>query len=147
MMPRYFIDTNLVVYANDRRDPKKQGRALEIIGQLMTSGTGALSVQVLQEYANTALFKLDQEPEVVIRQLRLLEALAVIVPSPTSVRRAVEIRNAYRISFWDAAIISAAEEAECDIVLSEDLNDNQYYAGIRVVNPLADSFDMLTLGS
>ena len=60
-MARYFIDTNLIVYANDRRDLNKQSRALEVLKQLMSVGNGALSVQVLQEYANTALAKLDQE--------------------------------------------------------------------------------------
>ena len=48
-MARYFVDSNLVVYANDRRDPKKQTRALEVLKQLMTSGNGVLSIQVLQD--------------------------------------------------------------------------------------------------
>lgn len=140
-MAKYFIDSNLVVYANDRRDAQKQSRALEVLRQLMTAGNGALSTQVLQEYANTALTKLEQEPQVVIRQIKLLECLTVVVPSPTSVRRTVEVRNAYNISFWDAAIVAAAESAECDIILSEDLNAGQYYAGIQVVNPFSESFD------
>jgi len=140
-MARYFIDSNLVVYANDRREAQKQSRALEVLKQLMTTRNGVLSTQVLQEYTNTALTKLEQEPQVVIRQIKLLECLAVIVPSPTSVRRTVEIRNTYNISFWDAAIVAAAESAECDIILSEDLNAGQYYAGIQVVNPFSENFD------
>lgn len=140
-MARYFIDTNLVVYANDRRDPKKQSRALEVLKQLMTTGKGVLSTQVLQEYANTALTKLEQAPPVVIRQVKLLECLTVVAPSPASVRRAVEVRSTYRIGFWDAAIVAAAEAAECDVILSEDLNAGQYYAGIQVVNPFSKEFD------
>jgi len=140
-MARYFIDSNLVVYANDRRDSQKQNRALEILKRLMTAGNGVLSVQVLQEYANTALIKLEQESQVVIRQIKLLECLAIVAPSPASVRRAVEMRNTYNISFWDAAIIAAAESVECDVILSEDLNAGQYYAGIQVVNPFSESFD------
>ncbi len=77
----------------------------------------------------------------VLRQIRLLECLTVVVPSPASVRRAVEVRNTYRIGFWDAAIIAAAEGGECDVILSEDLSAGQYYAGIQVVNPFSEDFD------
>ena len=144
-MARYFVDSNLVVYANDRRDPEKQARALEVVTQLMTAGNGVLSIQVLQEYANTALAKLEQEPQVVIRQIKLLDCLTTIAPSPASVRRTVEVRNTYRISFWDAAIVVAAEAGECDIILSEDLNAGQYYAGIQVANPFGEGFDTSAL--
>ena len=66
---------------------------------------------------------------VVLRQLRLLDIFKIIAPSPAMVRRGVEIRNSYRISFWDAGIVAAAEIAECDYILSEDLNTGQYYVG------------------
>ncbi|MFW6179504.1 MAG: PIN domain-containing protein, partial [Desulfohalobiaceae bacterium] len=88
----------------------------------MSACNGVVSVQVLQEYANIALKKLEQDPPVVMRQLKLLEALNVVIPSPKSVRRAVEIRETYRISFWDAGIIVAAEEADCEVIFSEDLS-------------------------
>jgi predicted nucleic acid-binding protein len=140
-MSRYFADTNLFVYANDQRDLGKQSRALAVLRGLMQSGNGAVSVQVLQEYANTALAKLGQSPDVVIRQMRLMESLGVVLPSPATVRRTVEIRQSYGIGFWDASIIAAAESAECDVVLSEDLNDGQYYAGVLVLNPFAAGFD------
>ena len=144
-MARYFVDTNVVVYANDERDPQKQRQALALLSQLMTTGNGALSIQVLQEYANTALSKLNQDSQVVMRQVRLLESLTVVIPSPATVRRAVEVRNAYHISFWEAATISAAEAAECDILLSEDLNADQYYAAIQVINPFSEGFDASSL--
>lgn len=140
-MTRCFIDSNIVVYANDTRAGAKQDKAIEAISACMTGGNGVVSVQVLQEYANIALKKLEQEPSVVMRQLKLLEALSVVIPSPKSVRRAVEIRETYRISFWDAGIIAAAEDADCEVIFSEDLNAGQYYAGIAVVNPLLDEVD------
>ncbi|MFP4049552.1 MAG: hypothetical protein ACLFT8_06345 [Desulfovermiculus sp.] len=82
-----------------------------------------------------------------MRQLKLLEALNVVIPSPKSVRRAVEIQETYRISFWDAGIIVAVEEADCEVIFSEDLSAGQYYAGIAVVNPLLDEVDPLTYAS
>lgn len=140
-MTRCFIDSSIVVYANDRSAGSKQSRAVEIISACMTGGNGVVSIQVLQEYAHIALKKLGQDHPVVMRQLKLLEAFTLITPSPKSVRRAVEIRQSYRISFWDAGIVAAAEDADCGVIFSEDLNNGQYYAGIAVVNPLLSDFD------
>lgn len=130
-----FIDTNLIVYANDRRDAKKQEQALDLIRREMREGTGVISIQVMQEYANTALNKLNQEAGIVLRQLALLETLTVVYPDPPMVRRAVELKLLFQLSFWDASILAAAENAGCSQLLSEDLNEGQAYGAIRVVNP------------
>jgi len=134
-MKQYFIDTNIIVYANDARDKEKQAKALQIVAEHMKAGTGVISTQVLQEYAQVALNKLHQRQDVILRQLVLLEELKVIQQSPALIRRAVEIKAAYRISFWDACIIAAAEYAKCHCILSEDLNAGQFYSGIAMQNP------------
>jgi len=72
-MSRCFIDSNIIVYANDTRDEEKQSKALEIISEHLKSGTGVLSTQVLQKFAHVALNKLHQRQDVVLRQLVLLE--------------------------------------------------------------------------
>lgn len=131
-----FIDTNLIVYANDRRDEMKQARALAVVRKALREGSGVISVQVLQEYANTALNKLGQAPAVVLRQLALLESLEVVRPDAKMVIRAVELQSLYQISFWDASILAAAESAGCTRLFTEDLNEGQIYGSIRVINPL-----------
>ncbi len=50
-MSKSFIDTNIIIYANDARDEAKQKTALGIVAHHMKSGTGVISTQVLQEYA------------------------------------------------------------------------------------------------
>jgi len=125
----------LIVYANDSHDPKKQGAAIDLIKSLMVDGIGVVSSQVLQEYANTALIKLKQRHDIVLRQLSLLESFEVVLLRPALIRRAIEIRSSYTLSFWDSCIISAAESAQCDIILSEDLNAGHYYSGIKLSNP------------
>ena len=144
-MKRYFIDSNLLVYANDRNAGEKQNRAIEVIGMCMKAGNGVISIQVLQEYANIALTKLMQDAAVVLRQLTLLEVFRIIAPSSAMVRRMIEIRSAYRISFWDSGIVAAAETAGCNGILSEDLNTGQFYAGVKVTNPFAPGFDSAEL--
>ncbi len=136
-----FFDSNVVVYANDGRDAAKQKRALALIGDALRSGSGVVSTQVLQEYANVALGKLGQRQDVVLRQLALLERLQVVPQTPPLVRRAVELHGLYGITFWDAAIVAAAESRGCDRILSEDLNAGQFYGGVVVVNPFAKQHD------
>ena len=136
-MKKYFIDTNILVYANDCRIPKKQDTAIGVITRLMQDGTGVISTQVMQEYASVALTKLKQQPDVVLRQLVLLESFEVVALSPALVRRSVEIKSTFAINFWDACIISAAEHARCDTIYSEDLNQGQFYSGAVVKNPFA----------
>lgn len=135
-MKKIFIDTNLIVYANDCRDPQKQRKAIELVKGLMDNGLGVISTQVLQEYSSVALSKLKQDHAIVLRQLTLLESFDVVLIEPALIRRAIEIRSSYSISFWDSCIISAAESAGCDCIYSEDLNAGQYYSGIKVINPL-----------
>lgn len=57
-MNKVFLDTNLIVYANDTRDAQKQARAIELVAAAIREGTGVISTQVMQEYAVTASGKI-----------------------------------------------------------------------------------------
>ena len=85
--------------------------------------------------AITALNKLGQKYDVVIRQIKLLENFEVIQQSAEMITRAIEIMQTYQINFWDSCIISNAEYAKCHILYPEDLNSGQYYSGIKIINP------------
>lgn len=130
-----FLDTNIIVYANDRRDPKKQKRCVELIARALQTRDATVSTQVFFEFANVALSKLGQNAAVVRRQIELLSSLPVIPQSAALAIRATEIKELYGISFWDAGIVAAAEAGHCTRILSEDLNDGQVYCGVRLVNP------------
>ena len=134
-MDKVFLDTNIVVYANDTRDKQKQDKALQLITGLMKAKTGTISTQILQEYTFVAIKKLHQDYSIILRQLKLLESFEVVRQSPEMIRRAVELMQSYKIGFWDSCIISNAEYANCSLIYSEDLNAGQYYSGIRVENP------------
>ena len=132
-----FLDTNLIVCANDARDPQKQARAIEVITREMRGGTGVISTQVMQEYAVVAGSKLHQAPDTIVRQLLLLESLEVVQVTPVLIRRGLELQFRYQINDWDASILAAAEQAQCGRLLTEDLNPGQLYATVRIENPLA----------
>jgi predicted nucleic acid-binding protein len=134
-----FLDTNVIVYANDSADLEKQGKALELIQSHMRPGTGVISTQVLQEYAVNALAKLGQAVPVIMHQLHLLESFKVINMTSELVRRGLEIKNLYGLNYWDSLIIAAAESAGCDHILSEDLNPGQSYCGMTCINPFGSN--------
>lgn len=135
-----FADTNVLLYAisSVTEEREKARRANEILEE----GDLALSTQVLQEFYVQATratrgdaISHDQAVGVVESFLRfnVVEATAALVLA------AATTSERFRISYWDAAILEAARFAGCEVVLSEDLNDGQDYAGVRVENPFAMS--------
>ena len=70
-----------------------------------------------------------------------IKALPVVEIDAQLVERAIETLRRYGISYWDALIVAAAERSGCRKLLSEDLNPDQGYHGIVVVNPFATVAD------
>ena len=131
-----FIDTNVLVYAYDRSDQRKQGVARELIRKGL-AGDVLLSTQVLAEFAATLLHKLSPaaRPAEVQVALDALGPIRVIAPDGEMVRRAVEAKAQYGLHFYDGMIVAAAERAGCARIWSEDLNASQKYFGVAVENP------------
>lgn len=136
-MTKTFLDTNVIVYANDARIPWKQALAIELVTRSIREGTGVISTQVMQEYAVVAAGKLRQDADTILRQLLLLESMEVVEVTPLLIRRALELQFRYQINYWDAGILAAAEHARCHRLWSEDLNPGQLYATVRIENPFA----------
>ena len=137
MSANYFLDSNILVYAHDAADPEKQQRAQNLIFEGMRETTGVISAQVLNEFFVTATKKIEQPLSIPSTRhiLLLLSHLEVVDLDYDMVIRAVGIQQEYRISHWDAMILSAAERAECGILYSEDLSHRQKYCGIECINP------------
>lgn len=136
MTGKVFLDTNVLVYASDDDTPAKQHIARRLIAE--QSGRAVVSTQVLQEYFVAATRKLGIEPlraKEVITQSE--SAFETIIVTPQIINRAVDGSILWRVSFWDALILSSAEDASCSVVFSEDLNPGQWYGGVRVENPFA----------
>jgi predicted nucleic acid-binding protein len=131
-----FLDTNVLVYAYDISDPKKQRVAQALVERAVAREVVA-SPQVLAEFAATLLHKLSPavRPEDVITILDALGPIKLIPPDAEVVRRAVEAHAAYGLHFYDGMIVAAAERAGCERIWSEDLNPGQKYFGVTVTNP------------
>ena len=133
-----FVDTNILIYAHDLDAGVKRERAMAQLRELWDSGAGRLSIQVLQEFYVNATQKLTT-PVARSTAREVIKTYGVWIHHPTTVEtitRATELAELARISFWDALIVASAEEVDAEEVLSEDLNDGQAIAGIKIVNPL-----------
>ena len=131
-----FLDTNVLVYAYDVSDLRKQQIARGLVLKAI-AGEISISTQVLAEFTATVLYKLS--PPLALNQITtVLDALIpvpLVVPDKEVVRRALEAHSSYGIHFYDGMIIAAAERSGANRIWSEDLNPNQEYFGIQVANP------------
>lgn len=140
MPEKYFVDTNILIYAHDRSAGVKHDRARQAIERLWNTGEGVLSTQVLQELCINLRRKVAKPLAIdEVRQL-LQDYLSweVVVNTPESVLQALEIEKRHKISFWDALVLHAAESAGAEVLYSEDLATGRRYGAIEVVNPLAE---------
>ena len=137
-MNKIFLDTNILVYANDHRDRQKQVKATKLVAECIGEQRGVISTQVLQEYASVASYKLHLDTETVTRRLLQFESMEVVQLTPGLIRRALELHARHRIHFWDASILAAAELARCTRLWSEDFAAGSVFGLLRVENPLVE---------
>lgn len=133
-----FLDSNILVYAYDASDPRKQRIAQDLVRRAVL-GEMVISTQVLAEFAATLLHKLSPAAPAqdVLSLLDALDPIKVISLDADTVRRAVAAHAEFGIHFYDGMIVAASERAGCSRILSEDLNPGQKYFGVLVENPFA----------
>jgi predicted nucleic acid-binding protein len=130
-----FVDTNIFIYSVSvaPENAAKRKRAMALI----TETDIHLSLQVVQEFIHVCLRKegIGFDSGTLHRTARQMLEFPCHVPSGTFVLRALDLQQAHRISYWDAAIIAAALELGCHTLYSEDLNHGQKYDSVTVINP------------
>jgi predicted nucleic acid-binding protein len=135
MIARYFIDTNVLLYAGSGANEDQAKKA--IARRVLAQADIGFSAQVMQEFYYAAVrkerLKITHDEAVLI--LEALRPFPILPVDRDLVIEAVAVTARYRLSYWDAAIIVAARRLSCDILYSEDLNHGQDYDGVKVVNP------------
>jgi predicted nucleic acid-binding protein len=134
MSVRSFLDTNILVYADDRDSPTKQKRAMELIAEHRRERTGVVSLQILQEYFVTITRKLGVDTTVARRKVELVAEFDVAVPEVTDILAAIDLLRLHGFSFWDALVLRAAKQTGCGVLFSEDFQAREV-DGVRIVNP------------
>jgi len=137
MTATYFVDTNVLVYARDASEAAKQPPAREWMDYLWGQHAGRLSVQVLQEYYQVVTRKLQpglsrQQARDDIRDLLAWQPVSM---SGAVIEQAWAVEEEYSLSWWDALIVAAARNEQCDYLLSEDMQDGQELGSLVVLNP------------
>lgn len=131
-----FFDTNILLYSisDDRGEAEKRGRAIA----LLQARDAALSVQVLQEFYVQATRSMRPDPlphDLAVRLMRSWMRFRVQETTVEVMLGALEITAAHRLSYWDAAIVSAARALGCRELLSEDMAHGRQIDGVRIVDP------------
>jgi predicted nucleic acid-binding protein len=138
MNAKTFVDTNVLIYAHDVDAKAKHDTAQSVLHDLWSQRAGVLSVQVLQEfYVNVtqkiALPLSKDTARLVVNSY----AIWCTETTPAEIAAAFRIEDEARIKFWDALIVASAAKSGAVRILSEDMNDQQVIAGVRIENPFA----------
>lgn len=130
-----FLDTNVAVYAIDTTRGAAHKR--QIARKILRDGNFGVSTQVLQEFYVTATKKLKRPFSVstAARWVDMLCRAELVNLDAALIKLAIVRSQRYQISYWDGAIIAAAEALGASILYSEDLSHGQSYGSVRVENP------------
>ena len=132
---RAFFDTNVLLYMFSTAEPGKQERARKLFEDYQRAEAVVLSTQVVQEFYAGGLRKLALPRATLAQLVQAFLSFPTIANGPDQIRRALEIEERHKISFWDALIVSAAEAARAEVLFTEDLNDGQRYGSVVARNP------------
>lgn len=133
-----FFDTNILLYMY-AGDEGKRARAKELFREYTRAGSMLLSTQVVQEFYAAGSRKLGMPRRELCDATAALLDFPLITISPSHIKAAIQNEERYRISFWDALILSAAESAGAEVLYTEDLNDGQRYGTVVAQNPFRPS--------
>ena len=136
-----FVDANVLVYSCDPRARSKQARAHEWLDLLWRENRGRTSMQVLSEYYANA----RRIGAVAAEDLwKSVEQYLAWNPQPIDeplLRRAHEVEQRWRLSWWDSMVVAAAQLQDCAVLLTEDLQDGGVYGTLTVRSPFTLSVE------
>ncbi|MDN5869663.1 MAG: PIN domain-containing protein [Nitrococcus sp.] len=133
-----FIDSNVFVYLFDETDDHKRGIAQRLVNNALSTRTGVISYQVVQETLNVMLCKLPSPVTVPDSQYflqKVMRPLWRVMPSNGLYQTSIDIQGRYQYGFYDSLIIAAALDAGCTRLFTEDMQAGQSIDGLVIDNP------------
>lgn len=137
MNDREFIDTNVLVYADDARDLRKQVRARDLVRRLLRDRRGVLSLQVLQEYFAAATRKLGLTSADARRRVEVYSRFDVVALRLPDLLAAIDLHRLHNLSVWDALVVRAALNGSCVTLHTEDMQSGYTIERVTISNPFA----------
>jgi predicted nucleic acid-binding protein len=133
------LDTNILAYAEGANGSVMRDQALELI-QRLPPGAIVLPVQTLGELFNVLVRKAKRRPSRAREAvLSWRDAFAVMETSVAVMINATDLASDHDLTTWDSVVLATAAEAECRLLLSEDLQEGFTWRGVTVANPFAST--------
>ena len=135
---RVALDTNVLAYAEGTNGAPMRDKALTLVRRLPPDSV-LLPVQTLGELFNVLVRKAKRRPtRARAAILTWRDAYPVVDTSATVMLGAADLASDHGLSIWDSVVLSAAAQAECRLLLSEDLQNGFTWRGVTVVNPFEE---------
>jgi predicted nucleic acid-binding protein len=136
-----FVDTNVLVYADDDAVQAKQERCQEWLERLWRQRNGRLSTQVLNEYYVAATRKIPRpltqgDARAKVRRMQLWQPWQI---DHQTVETAWAMEARFGLNYWDALIVASASHAGCTHLLSEDMQHGQQLGAVTLIDPFQAS--------
>ena len=143
--PLVFVDTPVLLRTADDRDPDRQARAREWLRWCWTQRAGRISTQVLNELYHNAITRFGsvmpvQQARAQVRNLRQWQPPHL---DTYVIDGAWALQDRHALGYWDALIVSSAQQQGCRYLLSEDLPHQQRFETVQVLNPYLVGPDQL----
>ena len=136
---RVALDTNILAYAEGVNGASMKKAALDLVDKLPQASV-ALPVQTLGELFHLLVRKAARPPaDARAAILSWRNAFALIETSAEIMLAASDLAVNSQFGIWDAVIVCASAEADCRILLSEDMQDGFIWKGVTIINPFARS--------
>ena len=132
---RQFFDTNLLVYAHDPRHAAKREVARALADEAMSTGGFVVSTQVLAEFYSTTVRRRLLAPGDALKLIRIWSEHDVVAHTPDLIVRGIALHQDHTLSIWDAFIVQAALDAQCDVLLTEDMQHGRRFGELEIRNP------------
>ena len=140
-----FIDTNLLLYAQDLEAPEKAKKVVEWLGALAARDSIVVSPQVLNEYAHNIIRKFRHVgSDRLLAELEFMQQWCRAQTNCQTAIHALRIHHRYKFSFYDSCLVASALEYGCDAFLSEDMSHGQRIAGMQIINPFLSELPSIT---
>jgi predicted nucleic acid-binding protein len=133
-----FLDTNIFVYQFDNTQTKKRECARKLVRDALADGSGICSSQVVNEFCNLALRRFAvpfSAAQCADYFQGVLQPLCTVGWNPQLVTDALNVRERYQISWYDALVVAAATQGGAETLFTEDLQHAMRFGAVKVVNP------------
>jgi predicted nucleic acid-binding protein len=138
MKGKYFLDTNILIYTFDFSSPEKQARAQNLVSNAIEHRQGVIGFQVIQEFFNVATRKFKKPlnyRDCAAFLESVLAPLCEVFPTIELYREALDIRERWKLSYYDSLMVAAALNARCSTLYSEDLQHGMKIKDLIIENP------------